>query len=403
VSAPAIVFDLNKTGCAVARCLGRRGVPVTGLHAVPHSALGARSRYVADPLLLPPGAGDAAVLAAFDALAARGGGGGARPVVLCATDAAVDVCSRLRARLHERFRLPDAAAMPLHELLDKGAQAEIAARAGLSVPPSAVIRRETARAARALAEIPLPAIVKPANSLFGYKRLIGVESTRDGLAARVAATLAESPSVVVSAYVPGGAAANHTVMALGRGGGEPLVAAVTRKLRQLPRLAFGAGTLVETCRDEELAALARAFVREAGLSGPVELEFKREHGTGRAWFLEANLRCSALVEMTAAAGANLPYLAYLDALGEPLPEPRDAPERVLWVDELRDWRLCANGELTLAELLRGYERVSLLSLHAADDPAPFETARREAFGDAGDDRALLETALARLLVPAVTA
>jgi D-aspartate ligase len=407
VSVPAVVFDLNKTGCAIARCLGRAGVPVTGIHTVPYPALGARSRYVHEPLVLPGAAGgaalgldDAAVLAALRAVAERGD---EKPVLFCATDRAVDFCSRHRAVLGDAFHLPNATAMPLHELLDKSVQANVAARAGLAVPPTAVIDRGTEDIARALAGVPLPAIVKPGNSLFGYKRLMGIEATRDGLARRVRETLRECPHVVVSAYVPGEAAANHTVMALGCRDGSVVVATVTRKLRQLPQLAFGSGTLVESCEDGELAALARAFAREAGITGPVELEFKREHGDGRAWFVEANLRSSALVEMTAASGVNLPYLAYLDALGEALPAVPTGREHVVWVDELRDWRLCANGAIGLDELLRGYSGVTLLSLHAADDPEPFATALRDATAEAGEHGGLFAHVLDRLLAADVTA
>jgi D-aspartate ligase len=399
VSVPALVFDLNKTGCAMARCLGRAGVPVTGIHTVAYPALGARSRYVNEPVLLPR-ATDAEKLAALDAIASRYA---EKPVVLCATDSAVDFCSRNRAILDERFHLPAAAPAPLHVLLDKGAQAEVAARARIAVPPTVVIHRHTPDLVRALAPIPLPAIVKPGTSLFGYKRLMGIEPTRDGLAQRVAATLAECPYVVVSAYVPGDAAANYTVMALGRRDGTVVVAAVVRKLRQLPHLAFGSGTLVETCADAELAALAGAFVREAGITGPVELELKREHGTGRPWFVEANLRSSALVEMTAAAGVNLPQLAYLDALGAALPDAPAERAGVVWVDELRDWKLCAGGAIALDELLRGYAGVTMLSLHAADDPEPFAAALRDAMEEAGEHRALFTHVLDRLLAASAAA
>jgi predicted ATP-grasp superfamily ATP-dependent carboligase len=391
--AAAVVVDLNKTGCAVVRCLGRAGVAVTGVHAVPYPALGARSRYASDPVVVP-NATSRELLAAFEALADRLG---AMPVVVCATDQAIDFCSRHRAALALRYHLPGARAAALHELLDKGTQAELAERAGLRVPPTVVVRRGEPLDDARLAAVGLPAIVKPASSLFGYKRFMGIERTRTALGARIARTLEQCPAVVVSRYVSGDARANFTVMVLGRRDGTALVAAVTRKLRLTPSPAFGAGTLVETCRDDELEALAAAFVREAGLTGPAELEFKREDGAGPAWFIEANLRCSALVGMTPAAGANLPLCAYLDALGLPLPV-RGAGAAVTWVDELRDWGACAAQGVSRAAMLRDYDRVSLLSLYADDDPEPFTAALRDARADAGEDE-LFALALERLVPP----
>jgi predicted ATP-grasp superfamily ATP-dependent carboligase len=367
---PAVVFDLNKTGCAVVRCLGRAGIAVTGVHAVPYPALGARSRYVTDPVVMPDATADE-LLAAFAAL---GGRLGHKAVVLCATDQAVDFCSRHRTILATHFHLPGARAATLHDLLDKDTQSALAERAGLRVPATVVARRGQQVDAARLDSIGLPAIVKPANSLFGYKRLMGVERTRAALEARIARTLEQCPAVVVSRYVEGGASANYTVMALGCRDGTTLVCAVTRKVRQTPSPAFGAGTLVETCRDDELEALTAAFVRTAGFTGPIELEFKRENGDGPAWFVEANLRCSALVGMTPAAGANLPLHAYLDALELPAPARSRPDAPVVWVDELRDGHACAEQGIPREEMLRQYDRVTMLSLHADDDPAPFAAA-----------------------------
>mgnify|MGYP003575634283 CR=1 FL=1 len=235
------------------------------------------------------------------------------------------------------------------------------------------------------------------NSLFGYKRFMGVERTRAALEAPVAETLPRCPHLLVSSYVPGGPEANYTVMGLGRREHPPLIITVTRKLRQVPQPAFGAASLAETCVDDELAAAAASFVKEVGLVGPFELEFKREGGTGRPWFVEANFRFSALVEMTSDGETSLPHLAYLDALGGDLPDTTPTHRRICWVDEFRDWRLCATGQLTLDELCRGYSDVNHLSLFDRDDPEPFDIALRRAREEAGASLPLFELVLARLL------
>lgn len=389
----AVIVDLNKTGALLARCLGRAGVRVTGAHTVRQPALGACSRHV-EGAVVRPGLPPEQLLELLSALAERAAG---KAVLMCATDEAVDFCSRYRGALAERFHLPGASAAALHELLDKGRQAALAVRSGLNVPPTVSIRRDEPQSLAALELIPLPAIVKPGNSLLGYKRFMGVEQTREGLAARVAATLPRCPHLLVSTYVPGGPESNYTVMGLGRRGRAPLVVTVTRKLRQVPQPAFGAASLAETCVDEELATAASKFIGEVGLTGPFELEFKREEGSGRPWFIEANFRFSALVEMTEAGGTSLPHLVYLDALGRELPDTTKGRRRVRWVDELRDWRLCATGQIALEELLRGYEGVNRLSLFDGDDPEPFETALRREREEAGASLHLFEDVLARLL------
>lgn len=387
----AVVVDLNKTGALVARCLGRAGVRVKGAHAVRHAALGAHSRHVTDAQVRP----GATAEQLLGMLARLAGEMTCKAVLMCVTDEAVDFCSRHRDALSARFHLPDARAAAMHELLDKGRQAALAERSGLSVPATVEVRRGDAPDLEAVERIPLPAIVKPGNSLLGYKRFMGVERTRAGLAARVAETLTRCPHLLVSAYVPGGPERNYTVMGLGRGARPPLVVTVTRKLRQVPQPAFGAASLAETCADKELAALAMKLIGEVGLTGPFEVEFKRDD-TGRPWFVEANFRFSALVELTGAARASLPHLVYLDALGSGLPEVELHGQEIRWVDELRDWRLCATGHLTLDELLSGYSGVNMLSLFDEDDPGPFEVALRREREEAGAALPLFEKGLARL-------
>jgi predicted ATP-grasp superfamily ATP-dependent carboligase len=367
-------------------------VRVTGAHAVRHLALGTHSRHVRDAQVRP-GATAEQLLEMLSRLAERAT---CKAVLMCVTDEAVDLCSRHRDALKTLFHLPDARAAALHELLDKGRQAELAERSGLKVPPTVSVRRGDAPGLDAVERIPLPAIVKPGNSLLGYKRFMGVERTRAGLVARVAETLRRCPHLLVSTYVPGGPERNYTVMGLGRGARPPHVVTVTRKLRQVPQPAFGAASLAETCADKELAALASKFVGEVGLTGPFEVEFKRDE-TGRPWFVEANFRFSALVEMTGAAETSLPHLAYLDALGRGLPGTELSVQKIRWVDELRDWRLCATGHLTLDELLSGYTGVNRLSLFDEDDPGPFELALRREREEAGAALPLFEKNLARLL------
>jgi predicted ATP-grasp superfamily ATP-dependent carboligase len=391
----AVVVDLNKTGALIARCLGRAGVRVTGAHTVRQPELGARSRHV-EGAVVQPGSPPEQLLEILSRLAAPTAG---KAVLMCATDEAVDFCSRYRGALEGQFHLPTARAAPLHELLDKGRQAALAARSGLAVPPTASIRRDDPQSLAALAHIPLPAMVKPGNSLFGYKRFMGVEQTRAGLEARVAETLSRCPHLLVSSYVPGAPESNYTVMGLGRPARPPLIVSVIRKLRQVPQPAFGAASLAETCVDDELASAAARFVGEVGLTGPFELEFKREEGSGQPWFIEANFRFSALVEMTEAGGTSLPHLVYLDAVGDNLPDKMTAHRTIRWVDEFRDWRLCATGQLPLEELLRSYSEVNRLSLFDRDDPAPFDMALRRARDEAGAALPLFELVLARLIKP----
>jgi len=68
---------------------------------------------------------------------------------------------------------------------------------------------------------------------------------------------------------------------------------------------------------QDIGAAAEALIRELGLEGYAEIEFRRD-GAGRPFLMEINSRLSASVEIAVRAGVDFPLLLYQWAAGEPI-------------------------------------------------------------------------------------
>lgn len=118
------------------------------------------------------------------------------------------------------------------------------------------------------------------------------------------------PEFVVMEYLPG---AEYSVDVLARGEEVPIVIPRTRAKT---RAGISFGGTVE--RNETLIQEAREICTTLGLDYNVNLQFKYDT-SGDPTLIEINPRVSGTIVMCVGAGANLPYLATLTALGEEPP------------------------------------------------------------------------------------
>jgi predicted ATP-grasp superfamily ATP-dependent carboligase len=150
--------------------------------------------------------------------------------------------------------------------------------------------------------------------------------------------------VMVQEIVPGGGEAQFSYAALCCDGRE-LAAVAARRTRQFPSDFGRASTFVETIYDPGLRAPAMRLLAAVRMTGLVEVEFKRDP-SGRYRLLDVNPRVWGWHTLGARAGVDFPYLLWLLAQGEPLPQVQAAPG-VSWM------RLSTDFPVALQQLLRG--------------------------------------------------
>jgi D-aspartate ligase len=300
VSPPAIVVGVGwVAGLAAIRSLGRARIRVVAVDDR-RSALGLRSRYA--ETRISPDRSDRETFVSF--LNEFGEG-----VVFPTGDFDLETLARNQDVLPLTFTFPGWEV--LAAVQDKRRQLEAALRADVETPRS---RDEPAD------ELGYPVLVKPAEPV-AFRARFGVKAfrceTRDELERRFEEARDFRP--LVQEWIPGGDDTLFTVGSYLARSGEALGLFSGRKLRQTPR-EIGTARVAEARWLPDLVEEALRLLRELGVWGISQVEFKRDVRDGRFKLIEVNPRLWEWHGLAAACGVDLPRIAYLDATGRP-PRP----------------------------------------------------------------------------------
>ena len=375
---PALVMNTHVTGLAVARSLGRAGVPVLGLDKE-RGGLGAHSRHLAGLGLVPGPELDAGAALADHLLALAPSFSGRRPVLFATNDDWVLALARHRDRLEEHYRLPFAPYDVVQRALGKTALYRACEALGVDAPRSWYL--DDATPEQVAAQVPYPCVLKPDDSRGFYdafRAKVFVVRDRAELLARVREAAQVGLQLVAQEWVdtrPGGF---WSVASYLSADGTPRGVFTGRKLEQWPP-DFGTSCLADARWDPAIAQAGVAVLQELGYWGISEIEFVQDAATGRHLLLDVNTRPWKWVGLPVAAGVDLPLLAYRDAVGEPFTAGPQV-DGTRWVF-LRDYvQLVRARAATVPEeqvtkdewvaLLAGRPGALVDGVHDPDDPEP---------------------------------
>ena len=373
----ALVMNTHLTGLAVARSLGRAGVPVLGLDKERGGA-GQHSRHLSGLGLVPgPEVDGGGALA--EHLVALGPSFAERPVLFPTNDDWVLALARHRGALEEHYRFPYAPYEVVQRALGKTALYRACEALGLDAPRSWYL--DDTPAAVVAERVPYPCVLKPDDSRGFYdafRAKVFVVRDRTEFLARVAEAAERGLSLVAQEWVetrPGGF---WSVASYLSADGTPRGVFTGRKLEQWP-LGFGTSCLADARWDEGIAKAGVAVLQELGYWGISEIEFVQDAATGRHLLLDVNTRPWKWVGLPVAAGVDLPLLAFRDAVGAPYDAGQQV-DGVRWTF-LRDYvQLVRARAATVPEeqvtkqewtdLLAGRPTTVVDAVHDPDDPEP---------------------------------
>ena len=290
-----LVLDAHLRQSLVAvRALGRRGLSVAAL-APSDAAPAFSSRWCRARFVCPaPEGSDAYAAYLEDVLAAPG----AR-VVLPAADGTVAALRRHRARLQTRTRLAIAGEAALGLAVDTERTLAVARRLGIAVPPTCRLRT-AADLGGALAQIGLPAVIKPSESWL----------TCGGRGVRIGPRLVTTPQEARRA-------AGEVTRRGGLGLYQPLLSGRPEAVSLLyaggrvhARFAQWAGAT----EPPDIGEQAERLVRVVDLEGYSDVEFRRDE-RGTPYLMEITPRPSARLEIAVRANVDFPHLLYQWACG----------------------------------------------------------------------------------------
>jgi D-aspartate ligase len=232
--------------------------------------------------------------------------------------------------------------------------------------------------------MPYPVVVKPlystawkttrARAVLGQVKAVTADGPEELLALGQRVLPLPSP-IMVQEIIPGPEESLLTFIGYVGRDGRVLAGCVRKKLRQWPP-GFGYCTLTDSTDDSEVTRLSSALLSALRYHGIGCVEFKRDVRTDTPRLVEVNTRAVRTTALAAAAGVDVPWIAYQDATGVADLRPELHPVTpVRWMhvyDEMKAaGQLFAARELKTLEWLGGFRGRRLVSAEFSwDDPRP---------------------------------
>jgi predicted ATP-grasp superfamily ATP-dependent carboligase len=354
---------------ALARSLGRRGIPVwfvTDGHPIAKY-----SRYTLRSFAWG-GADDEGAIDFLKTLAREHHLDGW--VLIAASDADLRLLSQHHADLSAIFRMTVPPWETVRWTHDKRLTYERAASLGIDCP-----RCYNPRDLQELADLDcrFPVVLKPTvreqRNAFTRAKAWRVDD-RAALLARYqeAAAMVGERAIVLQELIPGAGSAQFSYAAVWHRG-SPVASLVARRTRQYP-IDFGyTSTFVETIVQKDVEEAACRFLKSIHYSGLVEVEFKHDHRDGRYKILDVNARAWTWNGLGSIAGVDFAHVLWGLAMGETM-EPMRGHADVAWMHGSRDILAAAlemmAGQLSPAEYLRSWRKPIVFAAFAKDDLLP---------------------------------
>jgi predicted ATP-grasp superfamily ATP-dependent carboligase len=157
--------------------------------------------------------------------------------------------------------------------------------------------------------------------------------------------------------------------------GEPIAGLAAKRIRQFPREFGKSSTLVEVVELPELELLARQILKPTNYTGLAEVEFMWNAKRERFELIEVNARIWAWHRLIVAAGLDLPWLAFSEALGRKAAIGGRRPKRARWACLSNDMRAVVpeilSGALSIRDYLKTLRGINTIEDFSLFDPMPF--------------------------------
>jgi len=368
-----VVYRGNQGAVAIARTLGRLGVP---LYFVSHKGMStpvSASRYWSGKkrwdFARPEAESVRFLLGLGRALEDRHG---SRPLLLTLTDWVAIFVEKHADALAERFRFPRSPTPSVGPLADKASMHVLAAELGIPTPHT-VAPQSRDEAVAYLEGARFPVVMKAANPFAEHVPSAMVVRDADELLekydhdARLGA-----PNILLQEHIPGDARSVWMCNAYFDRNGECRAIFTGQKLRQLSNT--GIATLAICLPNETVAHQTRAFMQGVGYRGCVGIGWRYDARDGLYKVLDVNARVSGVFRLFSATnGMDVVQACYRDLTGQALVPLQLSVGRKWMLEDDVLMALTAMYKRTLSprEWLNSMRGVRESQWFALDDPLPF--------------------------------
>lgn len=147
-----------------------------------------------------------------------------------------------------------------------------------------------------------------------------------------------------------------------------------RRIREWPH-GMGNGCYIESVKIPEIEKIITPLIKNIKYHGIIDAEIRKDPRDDEFKLIEINSRCWMQCSLPARCGINIPYFAYLDAIGKNIEKPTEIIENVKWLYMRED--VCSSlksffkRDLSIFDWIKSYRGEKEYSIFAKDDIIPF--------------------------------
>jgi D-aspartate ligase len=356
---------------AVLRTLTTKGIPVVMIDH--EQCIGKYSRFPKRFFKAPPPTDEQAYVGFLIELAKKQNLQGW--VIFPNSDEAVYAVSKHKQELEEYYRVPTQSWDIIQKVYIKELTYKIAEEHGIPCPKT-FVPRDLDELKQA--DLKFPVVVKPSIRDHYYSKVKAKAYRCNNMAElietyKLVCKVIDPSEVLVQDLIPGGPKHLYSFCPFLKDG-KVLTAIMARRARQHP-MDFGhATTFAELVDIPEIRESAEKFLDVIGYYGVGEVEFMQDQRDGVFKLIEMNPRLWGWHSLAIAAGADLPYLLYLDQIGEKL-DIKPPVKQMKWVRLITDLPTVAleiiKRRMSVGEYLASMRGRKTFAVPITKDPLPF--------------------------------
>lgn len=367
-----ILGKYTTTGLGVSRCFGEKRVPVLWFNSNPKQ-VGFLSKYCKGVVCPHPKNNEKEYV---DFLLSVGEKLNHKGILFPTGDIEVSAILKHRIKLERYYHIPMADLKVTEILLNKQKFYQILENQKI-LHPRTFLPNDISELESINKEFRYPCIVKPVHSesfrLEFNTKFFKVESRQELIQEYRKAT-SKNQEVMIQEIIPGDATHMYGFNAYYNKAFKPNGVFMYRRIREWPPVS-GNGVLIENVGLPELEEIITPLVKKINYHGIVDAEFKKDPRSGMFNLIEINPRCWMQVGLPLICGVNLPYIAYLDALGKDVKNITPKKEHAKWVFMFQDtpssFRSMLNNDLSLKKWISSFKGKKTYAIFSKDDPVPF--------------------------------
>jgi len=373
---------------SVVRALGRCGVHVV-VFSEYDTPIAKYSKYTKEFYKVPPFSQNYMVIRKYLVDYARKQD--KKPVLFPTADPDLKMISELREELGKYFSLFISSKEIIDGFMDKGKFFEYSNKYNFPVPYTKIPKNQDDVVAIS-EEIGFPVIMKPIfphswmnsniQKIVEHKKAVKIND-KNQLVDMYASISKYNNEMVIQEYVPGRDDHLYSLHIYMDRNKKPAGCFTGQKIRTYPIYA-GIGCFVKSVYVPQIISAGTEMLQKVGYTGLALMQFKKDPRDDKFKLIEVNPRASSWNLLAASCGVNLPYLAYLDAIGEPLSKINKQTENTKYVffehdlSAFLDYR--KHGELTIYSWLNSYRGKKVYQYFSLDDMGPFWRSTRLLLG-----------------------